>query len=68
MAHLEVSFSSVIKESQAATEALGKIEQAISGTVPAFDAAKQITIPKGTPADVWAIIRYWRNKLRRIPR
>jgi hypothetical protein len=27
-----------------------------------------ITIPRGTPADVWAIIRLYRNRLRRIPR
>ena len=28
----------------------------------------QVVIPKGTPADVWAVIRYWRNTLRTVPR
>ncbi|HFD38538.1 MAG TPA: phage gp6-like head-tail connector protein [Anaerolineae bacterium] len=36
--------------------------------VTAMPELGQITIPKGTPADVWAIIRYWRSRLRRIPR
>lgn len=43
------------------------------GDAPVFDVTSipeggQMRVPKGTPSDVFAVIRYWRNRTRKIPR